>query len=456
MGAFDWLTRRRAARKSADLRESLVAAVGRKDYDLLGHLINANTSEIRKAFPSWTTVPPEIRNDPRAMSGYVDTLSTIATVFERSGDASLMKLLQDGDPTREWNNAITAAQTLIDQKRASEAVTVLRSLLDDMERLSGSAPDHYRPRVLGKLGVALFYSGDRREAIAVTRQALELCRSLGDEEGVGAYTHNLDEIGTFGMPANGRSEGNGTVAFSNEQGDTLTLDELRMAQGTVKWEGRMGPPVPPEAKRLHQEGREAGARRDYGQALLLLTRAAEAAPLWPYPVYDRAFTHLLQRNFDAALSDYRRTMELAPQGFFTAEIALDTLTREAEGEFHTGLYAAFAMLEQMPRETRDAIVRQLVEQCPSFAPGWNELAGLVTDPVKRLEVIENGLAARPDPQTRGLLIVNKALTMSALGDSAGALALLQQLLADSTGSLAPRVWAEFALTRLSSNPQQQG
>jgi hypothetical protein len=51
--------------------------------------------------------------------------------------------------------------------------------------------DFYRPRVLGKLGVALYQSGEVERARDVTRQALEICSQLGDDDGVRAYETNL-------------------------------------------------------------------------------------------------------------------------------------------------------------------------------------------------------------------------------------------------------------------------
>jgi tetratricopeptide (TPR) repeat protein len=341
---------------------------------------------------------------------------------------------------------------LIDEKRAAEAVTLLKTVLSGLDALSGSAVQHYRPRVLGRLGIALLQVGDRRESVRVTKEALRLCQSLGDEEGIRAYTKNLNTIGTYQVPANDGTDANVTVAFTDGQGHTLTLDELRTVGEKVKLEVRGAASVPTEAERLHQEGRAAGARGDYGTAQSLLTRSAELAPSWPYPFYDRAFTHLLEHDFDAALRDYQRTVELAPGGFFMAEVAVNTLTRESTGEFFSGLYAAFAMLEHMPTDQRSSIAEQLVEKYPSFAPGWNEHADFVTDPLKRLEAIENGLAARPDRHTRGLLMVKKAVTTSLLGDVDGALRMLQQLASDSIQSPGTRALAEFALARLSSKP----
>lgn len=450
MGVFDWFSRR-TPKPAGDLREALIAAFTVQRHDVMVQLVNANVAAIRESFPEWTTVPKEIRNDPEALDRYAQTLFAVASVFERSGDASLMTRLRLKNPTDEWEKDLVTARALIDEKRAAEALTLLKTIFSSLDAHTGSAVQYYRPRVLGDMGIALAQIGDRREAVKVTREALHLCQSLGDAEGIRAYSKNLDTIGTYQMPSNDGTDANVTVAFSDEQGHTLALDELRTVVGKVKWEVRGGASVPPEAERLHQEGRAAGARGAYDTAQSLLTRAAELAPSWPYPFYDRAFVHLLQHDFDAALRDYQRTVELAPGGFFTAEVAVDTLTRESTGEFSSGLYAAFVMLEHMPKHERCSIAGQLVERYPSFAPGWNEHADSVTDLIKRLEVIENGLVARPDPQTRGFLMVKKAMTMSFLGDADGALSVLQHLASDSK-SLSARALAEFAFARLSSRP----
>jgi len=61
--------------------------------------------------------------------------------------------------------------------------------------MRGSAVDFYRPRVLGKLGIALFQAGDADRARDMTRQARDICRQLGDEDGVQAYETNLANMG---------------------------------------------------------------------------------------------------------------------------------------------------------------------------------------------------------------------------------------------------------------------
>jgi tetratricopeptide (TPR) repeat protein len=82
--------------------------------------------------------------------------------------------------------------------------------------------------------------------------------------------------------------------------------------------------------------REAGPRGDYKKAIALLERASELAPEWPYPVYDRAYTHLLLNDFDAARTYYRRTLELSPRGFWTAITALAWIIHDFTGEKRKG------------------------------------------------------------------------------------------------------------------------
>jgi hypothetical protein len=144
-------------------------------------------------------------------------------------------------------------------------------------------------------------------------------------------------------------------------------------------------------------------------------------------VYDRAFARLLKHEFDAALADYRKTLELSPLGYFVAAAAADMLTREAAGEFPAGLYAAFAMLEHMPADQQRHVAGQLVVQFPSHAPAWELHASFLEDPSDKLAAIERGLLARPDPDTRGLLLVKKALALDASGERQAALEILDPL-----------------------------
>ena len=432
MGISDWFRRRPLASHPNDLLPALLDGFDRKDFERLMPLINDNADRIRTEFRSWMTVPEAIRDDPEAVKRYVRTLHAIASLFENSGDPSLKQCFESGGT--ELNEVMERASRLTESGQAGEAVALLRANLDKLRGATGTGVDRYRALLLGRLGVALAKLGDTPEAILVTREALELCRRSGDEQGVRAYTNNLNAIGSHEITG-ASNEQRYTVVFTDSEGRTLTLEELPGSTGHVKWHIRDSGRVNPEAARLHDEGRAAGEKGDHEGAIALFTQAAALDSAWPYPIYDRAFAHLLKQEFDAALADYRKTLQLAPSGFFIASTAADLLTREIAGEFPRGLYAAFAGLEHMPPEEKQSIAGQLVRRFPSHAPAWELHAQSIQDPAARLEAIEQGLAARPDPETRGSLIVHKAMALNALGQRERALEILEPLTASGGDSL---------------------
>ena len=205
--------------------------------------------------------------------------------------------------------------------------------------------------------------------------------------------------------------------------------------------------IPDAAKALHEKGREAGQRGDLSEAAALFTRAAELAPQWPYPIYDRAFTHLQARNNPGALADYRKALEMSPRGFFTAHVAVDTLRREQKGELPAGFYLAYLMLEFMPEGQKGQVIPQLVEKFPQFAPAWLDFSKLASTPRERLERIEAGLRAQPDPETNGMLRLNQALTLRQLGQDAAATDIIEQLAHDPSSTSAVEAWAKALLLR---------
>src|SRR5262249_4395306 len=155
----------------------------------------------------------------------------------------------------------------------------------------------------------------------------------------------------------------------------------------------------------------------YAEAIALLTRAAAIAPDWPYPIYDRAFTYLLMKDYDQARIDYAQTIKMSPRGFFTALTAVDSLKKEKNGELPVGTYLLYISLEEEADRSRKLeLVRMLVDKVPQFAPGWKELAILSTDKKERLAAIETGLAKKPDGETRGMLLLNKAIVLNQSGD----------------------------------------
>ena len=94
------------------------------------------------------------------------------------------------------------------------------------------------------------------------------------------------------------------IIFRSADGRTLTQEDLQGVNGTFRYEIVGSVQVPLQAQHLHQQARQAGGNGDYTNALALLEQASALAPQWPYPVYDRAYTHLLMKDYDAAREYY--------------------------------------------------------------------------------------------------------------------------------------------------------
>jgi tetratricopeptide (TPR) repeat protein len=239
------------------------------------------------------------------------------------------------------------------------------------------------------------------------------------------------------------------LVFQDAAGRVLTTRDLEAFSGQVDWQIKGGHTVPADAVRLHEDARAAGARGEYDRALALLDAAHARAPGWPYPVYDAAFTYLLQGDTDTAERCYAHVDRLAPRGFFTCKTTLDCLRRERAGEFPAGFCKAFTALEllgDLPR--KKAILDGIVARFPGFAPAWKELAALLDDPGDRLHAIESGLGAWPDPETRGMLLMNKALVLNQRGERSAAIEILGDLALDPASTLATETLAKATLARV--------
>ena len=226
------------------------------------------------------------------------------------------------------------------------------------------------------------------------------------------------------------------VVFRDSHGRTLTRGDIQHTSGTFKWEIQSARSVSTKALELHRLGQAAGRRGEYVQAFQHFSEASNVAPDWPQPVYDAAYTHLLQRQYDKALALYERVDQLAPRGFFTVKTAVHSLRLERAGKIPSGTYLRFLSLEWAQRSSeQEAIVRELTERSPSFAPGWKAKALLEENINKRLVYLERGLAANPDQETRGFLLLNKAAVLAEQGKKAEAVKLLGTLALDPASPL---------------------
>lgn len=204
--------------------------------------------------------------------------------------------------------------------------------------------------------------------------------------------------------------------------------------------------IDPKAKSLHNEARELGQAGKYDSSIAKLEQAIAIQPDWAYPVYDMAFTYLLKGDFDNALMFYKKTDELEPKGFFTAKTALYALEGEHAGIFPKGLYMYYLQIEWTEDVNKKLeIVKTIIENVPDFAPAWKELAFLTENEEERESVIEQGLSKNPDPDTKGILLINKAVILNDNGNKEKAKQLLGDLIFSPEATLGNVELAKFTL-----------
>lgn len=238
------------------------------------------------------------------------------------------------------------------------------------------------------------------------------------------------------------------LVFRDAAGRELTERDLAGHTGQVRWEVIGAYDLPPQAVRLHQEARQAGGRGDYARALDLLDEALDLAPHWPYPVYDAAYTYLLIGEPGMAEELYEHVDQLAPRGYFTCKTSLDTLRRERASELFPGFARAYATTEWMDSGQKKALLKGIVDKFPGFPPAWKDLSVLLDDNASRLHAIERGLRGRPDAETRGILLVNKANILAGNGDRGAAITILGELALSPDSTLAAEHLAKASLARL--------
>lgn len=240
------------------------------------------------------------------------------------------------------------------------------------------------------------------------------------------------------------------LVFRDASGRELTARDLQGYTGRVRWEVIGADDVPPQARRLHQDAREAGGRGDYARTLDLLDQARDLAPRWPYPVYDAAFTYLLLGESTMAEELYERVDQMAPRGFFTCKTSLDTLRRERAGELFPGFAKAYVTTEWMAPQQKKGLLAGIVDKFPGFAPAWKDLSVLLDQDTSKLHAIEQGLCGRPDPETLGVLLINKATILARQGDRDTAVAVLGELALSPDSTLATEHLAKATLAALTA------
>jgi tetratricopeptide (TPR) repeat protein len=176
-------------------------------------------------------------------------------------------------------------------------------------------------------------------------------------------------------------------------------------------------------------------------------RASELAPEWPYPIYDAAFTYLMQGDSETALEYYELADSLAPSGFFIVKTAVHTLKGEKAGIYPSGLYLNYIQLEWLTdQDERMNKVKSMIDAAPNYAPAWEELAKLEFDNKEMIEAINKGLSLNPDLDTKGNLLINKAICFSNSNRYNESIEILGKLITDTNTTIGVREGAKFVLS----------
>ena len=250
---------------------------------------------------------------------------------------------------------------------------------------------------------------------------------------------------------NAESNNNARIEFTDSNGNKISKEELATSTGRFNYEIYGIEGVSDLAKSLHNQARQFGQTGDYKNAIEKLTQANKEAPNWPYPLYDLAYTYLLQDDYENALKYYQLTDKIAPKGFYTSKTALHTLEREKKGELQKGLYKSYLSLEWMNNPTeKKEMIKLLVAKFPSFAPAWKDYSSLLKGK-ERLNAIEKGLEQNPDNETKGMLLINKALVVNENGNFKEASELLTNVIFDTNSTFGNIEMAKFVLNSIVEN-----
>ncbi|MBI2644919.1 hypothetical protein HYW94_01940 [Candidatus Uhrbacteria bacterium] len=208
--------------------------------------------------------------------------------------------------------------------------------------------------------------------------------------------------------------------------------------------------IPQEAHTLHNQARTAGGRGEYDIAIDCFFKVHEIAPLWPYPVYDLAYTYLLKQDYENALKYYELTNQLAPHGFFTSKTAADILRKEKEGIYPEGLYTAYLSgIENEPsNQKKFELIQKLLIKAPNFALGYLTFANLVGDEQQKLELIGYGLENDPDTDTRTSLLIAKSIVLDKMRQHSEAVEILGDVIFNIETSKNLKVMAYITLASI--------
>jgi tetratricopeptide (TPR) repeat protein len=236
------------------------------------------------------------------------------------------------------------------------------------------------------------------------------------------------------------------IEFSDEFGNPIKLSAFPDYTGSVSYKIIGRETIDEQATAMHNKARLLGSEGKYDQAIEYFQKAAGLDPNWPYPLYDLAFTYLLKGDQERAIEYYQKVEKLAPEGFFTTNVAIDTITREQQGTLYPGAYLEIVSIENVREPSEKVrILKDMLTKSEEFPAAWEKLSWLLKDPSARMAAIENGLSYNPDLLTKGKLLINKATILRDQGDEDGSDEILVSIAMDEHSTLDVKAMATLSL-----------
>ncbi len=427
-----------------ELRRLLWEAAARGNETDLAALCQAHRQQIAQLFPSWRTIPPELRSQPSRMEAYVQAMIAVARLFERLGDPSLLQILMGSprdNPLLRWQQRLEAAQKAMEELRFEETTGELERLLAEVRDLKGSGADTYLPITYGLLGECLFQAGRAEQAVAPTEEALRRCRSAGDAEGTATYLGNLYEIHRYRGAAQQAADAADELAqelarqgqFEEAEryrrqsalvrrgeplnrvivsldGKRMELDEVLAGKpGRVQFAFERNRLTLKRSTALTEQGEKQAGQGRFEAALKLFQQAAQADPFAPDCRYQAGMTLLYLGRYSEAVEAYDATEALAP-GWFHCRSNGWLARQMQQGTVSQEVFQLWHVAEDGPLNPTQKlnVVDRALQQNPGLAL-LHQLRG------KNLRALNQGSAAasayrrglectqEPDIQTRLLL-----------------------------------------------------
>ncbi len=451
MGFFNRLfgrTVRPAPTSPEAVRELLFDAVQSQNDAALIRLCAEHEALLLEHHPAWLTVPESVREEPTQLQRYAQGLIGIAQCLAQTRDRPemLQRMMGPpaGNPVVRWQETRERANTLMRGLDFEGALALLTPEAERIQGLSGGSAESMKAMTFGQMAACHFQEGRAETALPLFRQAMELCRTASDDEGVVAYLENCFEAHRYlgqGVEAAGVAM---ELAVALEQGGqdsrarrirkvaeivrageplnrvvaeldgvTLELDELpALIEGRLRFIFCRNRLDLARTTALVERGRELGGEGRYGEALALFQEARRIDVYSPEPRYEGAVTLLHLQRASEAVSWYDEVEALAP-GWYRCRAERWLAAGIAAGRIPYLAFTVLRTLELPSLGTEDRL--RLTRQAIGEAPGVPELQLQLARQLKALDredearaALEVGLAQAEEPDIRSRLLIESA------------------------------------------------